>query len=161
MAVNQLESSRISEGTMQTGSQHPGIFTNQSRAISRDDVRDGFADPPESRTLFPISTLLGNRVRNSVGESLGKVEEVMLDARSGRIAYAVLSFGGFMGIGDKLFAVPWNALRIVEGKDEVTLDVDRKTLDEATGFNKDDWPETFDPAFRLTVRQLYGRAGDS
>ncbi len=65
--------------------------------------------------VLSASTLTGDRVRNAAGEDLGKVEEIMLDVPGGRIAYAVLSFGGMLGIGDKLFAVPWSALRLDTG----------------------------------------------
>ena len=64
------------------------------------------------RRVLSASTLEGNDVRNSAGEDLGKVDEIMIDIPSGRVAYAVLSFGGVMKMGNKLFAVPWNALRV-------------------------------------------------
>ncbi|MDP3137793.1 MAG: PRC-barrel domain-containing protein, partial [Burkholderiaceae bacterium] len=62
--------------------------------------------------LMGADTLVGNDVYNKDGEDLGDVKEIMLDMRSGRVSYAVLSFGGFMGMGDKLFAVPWDVLKL-------------------------------------------------
>src|SRR5664279_2474815 len=56
--------------------------------------------------------LTGYAVVTPAGEKLGVIEGIMLDIQSGRIAYAVLSFGGFLGIGDKLFAIPWTALTL-------------------------------------------------
>jgi len=109
------------------------------------------------RRVLTASTLTGDRVRNAAGEDLGKIENIMIDIPSGRVAYAVLSFGGFLGIGDKLFAVPWSALRIDEGEHEFVLDVDRKTLETAPGFNKDAWPDMADPAFGASVHTHYGR----
>jgi sporulation protein YlmC with PRC-barrel domain len=99
------------------------------------------------RRVLPATALTGDRVRNAAGEELGTIEEIVLDPESGRIAYAVLSFGGFLGIGDKLFAVPWTALRIDRGEHEFRLDADRGTLEKAPGFNRDNWPETADPIF--------------
>src|SRR4051812_41628357 len=64
--------------------------------------------------VLSAATMIGDRVRNPAGEDLGKVEEIMIDVPSGRVAYAVVSFGGFLGIGDKLFAVPWRALTLNE-----------------------------------------------
>jgi sporulation protein YlmC with PRC-barrel domain len=108
------------------------------------------------RRVLSASTLTGDRVRNSAGEDLGKVEQIMIDIPSGRVAYAVVSFGGFLGIGDKLFAVPWNALRIDEGEHEFVLNIDRKTLENAPGFNKDSWPDMADPTFGVAIHQHYG-----
>lgn len=110
------------------------------------------------RRVLAASTLTGDRVRNSAGEDLGQVEQIMIDIPSGRVAYVVLSFGGFLGIGDKLFAVPWNALRIDEGEHEFVLDVDRNTLENAPGFDKNAWPDMADTSFGTTVHQHYGKA---
>ena len=63
------------------------------------------------RRVLAASTLTGDKVRNAAGEDLGKVDEIMIDITSGKIAYAVLSFGGILRMGNKLFAVPWGALR--------------------------------------------------
>jgi hypothetical protein len=74
--------------------------------------------------------------------SLGKIEDIVIDADAGRIAYAVLSFGGFLGMGDKYFAIPWEALRFNpfnETDKHIVLNVDKKLLDNAPGFNKDNW----------------------
>ena len=57
--------------------------------------------------LMGADTLLGNDVYNGTGENLGTIKEFMIDMAAGRIAYAVLSFGGFLGLGDRLFVVPW------------------------------------------------------
>ena len=62
------------------------------------------------RRVLSASTIEGDSVRNSAGEDLGRIEHIMIDIPTGRVAYAVLSFGGFLGIGNKLFAVPWEAL---------------------------------------------------
>jgi len=170
MSTNQLDSSRISEGTLRTGAQLKGVVPNESSAISRDDVRDGFAEPPASHdgngtTIAPASmrrvlagsTLAGDHVRSPEGDDLGSIEEIMLDPERGRIAYAVLSFGGFLGIGDKLFAVPWSALRIDQGEHEFILDIDRETLEKAPGFDKHHWPDMAAPVFGRTVHNHYGR----
>jgi sporulation protein YlmC with PRC-barrel domain len=116
-----------------------------------------FSANRQRRRVLSASTLAGDRVRNNAGEDLGKIEEIMIDIPSGRVAYAVLSFGGFMGIGDKLFAVPWQALRIDEGEHQFVLDVDRKTLESAPGFEKNSWPDMADPNFAASVHGHYGR----
>jgi sporulation protein YlmC with PRC-barrel domain len=166
MSTIQLDSSRISEGTVRSGTPSDGVAANESSAISRDDVRDGFADAPVSadgtaaagmHRVLAAGTLSGDHVRSAGGEDLGSIEEIMLDIETGRIAYAVLSFGGFLGIGDKLFAVPWSALRIDRGEHEFILDTDRKTLERAPGFDKQHWPDMADPVFGREVHEHYGR----
>lgn len=62
--------------------------------------------------LMGADTLIGNDVCNRKGEKLGDIKEIMLDTSNGNVCYAVMSFGGFLGMGDKLFAVPWNALKL-------------------------------------------------
>ncbi|HEX4277220.1 MAG TPA: PRC-barrel domain-containing protein [Bryobacteraceae bacterium] len=170
MPANQFENSRISEGTLHQNAQHNGTVQEESRAISRDDVRDGFAEAsparegntpttarPRIRRVLAASTLTGDRVRNPAGEELGKIDEIMVDLGSGRIAYVVLSFGGFLGIGDKLFAVPWSAFRVDQGEHEFILDIDSETLRNAPGFDKGDWPDMSDPSFGMEVHKHYGK----
>ena len=89
----------------------------------------------ESGRVLSAGSLTGTRVRNPAGEDLGKIEELMVDLPSGRLAYAVISFGGFLGIGDKLFAVPWQALTWNEQTQGLIMYVDRRELEQAPGFN--------------------------
>jgi sporulation protein YlmC with PRC-barrel domain len=111
----------------------------------------------EYRRVLSAATLTGDRVRNSAGENLGKIEEIMIDVPTGRVAYAVLSFGGFLGIGDKLFAVPWQSLTLNERDHEFILNVDRERLETAPGFDRDHWPDMADPAWGALVNEFYGR----
>src|SRR3990170_4807846 len=85
--------------------------------------------------LMGASTLIGDPVRNENDEDLGDIKEIMLDTRTGEVGYAVLSFGGFLGMGDKLFAVPWDALTIDFDEHEFVLDVDKDLLKNAPGFD--------------------------
>jgi sporulation protein YlmC with PRC-barrel domain len=95
-------------------------------------------------TLFPLGALCGAAVHNREGESLGTITEVMIEPPSGRIAYAVLSWGGVLGVGEKLFAVPWSALA-VDPEGQVLLDIAAARLEAAPGFDKDAWPTQPDP----------------
>jgi sporulation protein YlmC with PRC-barrel domain len=108
-----------------------------------------------SRRLVSAGTITGNPVRNLSGEDLGKIEEIMLDSASGRVAYAVLSFGGFLGMGDKLFAVPWAALSLNDDRDGFILNVDQEVLEEAPGFDKDTWPDFADPTWGRSIHAHY------
>jgi len=113
-------------------------------------------DTHRVRRVMSAGTLAGDRVRNSAGEDLGKIEEIMIDVPTGRIAYAVLSFGGFLGMGNKLFAVPWDALTLDEREHEFVLNVDKQTLENAPGFDKDNWPDMADPKWGEQIHQHYG-----
>ena len=108
-------------------------------------------------TVVSADTLAKEAVVNSAGEKLGKIEDFMLDADSGRIRYAVLSFGGVLGIGNKLFAVPPEALTVDAVNQQLILDIDRSRLEDAPGFDRDDWPDFADPTLGREIYGYYGR----
>jgi hypothetical protein len=80
----------------------------------------------------------------------------MLDMSTGRVSYAVLSFGGILGMGEKLFAVPWNALTLDTNNKRFTLNVTKASLDQAPGFDKDSWPNMADQAWARGIHDYYG-----
>lgn len=106
--------------------------------------------------LMGANTLVGNDVYNGQGENLGDVKEIMLDMATGRVSYAVLSFGGFMGVGEKLFAVPWDALKLDTENKRFTLNVSKERLEDAPGFEKDSWPNMSDKAWADGIHTYYG-----
>lgn len=108
------------------------------------------------RRVMGATTLAGDSVRNTAGESLGKVKELMIDVPSGRVAYAVLSFGGILNMGNKLFAVPWNALSLDEDEKQFILDVDKTRLENAPGFDKDNWPDMASESWSEKIFSYYG-----
>ena len=108
------------------------------------------------RALLPASELTGNDVRNLQGEDIGHIKELMIEIGTGRIAYAVLSFGGILGLGDKLFAVPWAALRFNQEERVFLLDAFKDRLEKAPGFDKDHWPNMTDPMWSETIDRYYG-----
>jgi sporulation protein YlmC with PRC-barrel domain len=99
--------------------------------------------------VLSSSSICSDHVKNAAGEDLGKIEDLMIDLHSGRIAYAVLSFGGFLKMGNKLFAIPWEALKVDAVNKEFILQVDKSRLENATGFDKDNWRNMADPQFRF------------
>lgn len=108
--------------------------------------------------VLPATTMIGSKVVNPAGEQLGILKELVIDLEEGRIAYAVLSFGGFMGMGDKLFAIPWEAL-VLKAKDRTfILDVEKEVLQEAPGFDKDRWPDNaqYEAGWLLDLYEYYG-----
>jgi sporulation protein YlmC with PRC-barrel domain len=106
--------------------------------------------------VMSAGTLTGNDVKNSRGENLGDIEAIMLDVPSGRVAYAVLSVGGFLGAGDKLFAVPWRALKLDTDNKCFLLEVEKERLKDAPGFDKDHWPSMADMQWASKVHSYYG-----
>jgi len=97
--------------------------------------------------VLASSTLNGENVRNASGEDLGEIKDLMIDTASGTIQYAVLSFGGWLGMGDKLFAVPWNAMRLDTENHCLVLDVSKERLKDAPGFDQDNRPDFADTTF--------------
>lgn len=110
--------------------------------------------------LMGADTLLGNDVYNRQEEDLGDIKEIMLDMRSGKVAYAVLSFGGFLGMGEKLFAVPWKALTLDTVNKRFILNVEKDRLENAPGFDKDDWPDMADSTWAAGIHSYYGTTPD-
>jgi len=96
----------------------------------------------KNMTFVPATEIKGSRVVNVKEENLGKIEEVMIDSEQGRIAYVVLSFGGLLGMGNKLFAIPWESLEYNRG--DYILRLDKSILEKAEGFNEEAWTLTHD-----------------
>jgi hypothetical protein len=101
-------------------------------------------------------TLEGDAVYSSDDEHLGKIDHIMLDVRGGNIAYAVLSTGGFLGIGDTLYAIPWSALTLdTEGKCFI-LNQPAERVRSAPGFDKDHWPAMAEARWGESIHEYYG-----
>jgi len=117
----------------------------------------GNTSAPDSPGPFVMScaTLAGDSVVNRNGEDLGKLEHIMIDAPTGRIAYAVLACGGVFGIGEKLFAVPWAALALDADHRRFVLDIEKSRLEKAPGFDKHHWPAMADEAWAALVHDYY------
>ena len=110
--------------------------------------------------VMGATTLVGDDVYNHKGENLGDIKEIMLDMGSGKVGYAVLSFGGFLGMGEKLFAVPWEALTLDTKNKRFVLKVEIDRLKDAPGFHKDKWPDMADPSWARELHAYYGTEPD-
>ena len=106
--------------------------------------------------LMGADTLIGNNVYNTADESLGTIKELMIEMSTGKIAYAVLSYGGFLGMGDRLFAVPWQALTLDTQNKRFSLNASKDQLKHAPGFDKDHWPAMADTSWASDVHKFYG-----
>ncbi|MBC7923653.1 MAG: PRC-barrel domain-containing protein [Ferruginibacter sp.] len=101
--------------------------------------------------ILTATSIIGDRVENRQGEDLGKIKDIMLDIHRGNVEYVVLEYGGFLGLGEKLFAIPFRSLELAEGH-VFKMNTSKQQLEEAPGFDKDHWPET-------NSHEYYGRAG--
>lgn len=119
--------------------------------------KDGRGPGP---ALMGANTLIGNDVYNSQEEDLGDIKEIMIEMSTGKISYVVLSYGGFLGIADKLFAVPWGALTLDTENKRFILNVEKGRLENAPGFDKDDWPDMADPQWQEKIKSFYATSND-
>lgn len=107
--------------------------------------------------VVSASKIIGEAVTNRQKEDLGKIHELVIDAQDGRLMYAVLSFGGFMGMGNKLFAMPWKAFEFAKDEDKLILNVDKEKLKAAPGFDQDEkWPDFADRTWGNNIYKYYG-----
>jgi sporulation protein YlmC with PRC-barrel domain len=95
-----------------------------------------------SVNVLTATSIIGDKVENLKGEDIGRIKDIMIDIHTGKIEYIIIEFGGFLGFGEKLFAVPFAALKLNKKKSDFMLDIDKKNMENAPGFNKNHWPET-------------------
>lgn len=98
----------------------------------------------------------GTKVVNPAGEDLGRIEDIMIDKVSGRAVYAVLSFGGFLGMAEKHFALPWSALTFAPEREAYIVKIDKDILQRAPGFERDAAPDLSDPDWGRRIQDYYG-----
>ena len=106
--------------------------------------------------IMAADSLTGEKVVSETGTTLGEITHIMLDVGKGTIAYAVLSFGGFLGIHDKLFAVPWGSLALDVENKWFVLNIEKRLLRDAPGFDKKHWPSMADAKWAQEVHSYYG-----
>lgn len=115
----------------------------------------GKASSSSAVNLLSASTIAGDDVFNTRDDKLGSIEDIMLDTRNSQIRYVVLSSGGFLGMGDRLFAVPWSALKLDTANKRFILDVDVERLKAAPGFDKGQWPDMADSTWATGIDSYY------
>ncbi|MCC2604930.1 PRC-barrel domain-containing protein [Planctobacterium marinum] len=105
--------------------------------------------------IQPLSVLTSSEVRNKDDQKLGKLKELMIDTKSGKTIYAVMSFGGFWGMGEKLSAIPWSAIGFNNIDKRFVLDIEVGRLKAAPSFYKDKWPNMNDINWVKKVNTFY------
>jgi sporulation protein YlmC with PRC-barrel domain len=119
--------------------------------------KGGGSSPGPGPELMATATLDGDKVMSSDGHDIGKVKDIMLDVRAGRVAYVVMSTGGFLGVGDKLLAIPWDALTLDLDRKCFRIDMSAESVKNAPGFDKDHWPSMADQTWASSEHQFFGR----
>lgn len=132
-------------------------LTAQEKDSANKQEKSG-SEKVKVQSVYRVSTIAGMPVKNNAGEDLGKIEDLVVELNSGEVRYAALSFGGFASVGDKLFAIPWQALAFKFGEDEsyFILDVTEEKLARAPGFEEDKWPDLADPSQSGKIDAFYG-----
>ncbi|TWI62149.1 PRC-barrel domain protein [Pseudoduganella lurida] len=111
--------------------------------------------------LMGADTIIGDHIHNLKDEHLGSVKEIMLDMQSGRVAYVVMASGGVLTIGEKLFAIPWEALALDTANHQLRLNIDKERIENAPGFDKDNWPDMANQAWTTEIHSYYGTTSRS
>ncbi|QGQ22427.1 PRC-barrel domain containing protein [Gimesia benthica] len=147
-----------------TGSGHAQNKPNISKE-NHSDFQEKISKPPaKDCTFLRAAAVLTKRVTNLKQQNVGEINDFVLDSNNGKIRYAAVTYGGFPGFGNKMFAVPFEALTVLpnnnhEHDHRFLLKVDQEQLDGATGFEQDHWPDFADqellnkPDRRYNVRQ--------
>jgi sporulation protein YlmC with PRC-barrel domain len=112
---------------------------------------------PESKHIdvFRVDKIIGSEVINLEGKRIGTINDLVIDIDTGNIKYAALEFGGFIGFGDKLFAVPWQSLTAVPAEGIFIIDQSKTKLEKAPGFNKNNWPDVNDKSWGAGIYEFY------
>jgi sporulation protein YlmC with PRC-barrel domain len=146
------------------------VDTNRNTDANRTDAnrntssKPGLAklDDKTSDATVRASKLIGTNLKNSNDESVGEIKDLVLDATSGKVRYVAVTYGGFLGLGSKLFAVPFEAFRVRQNTSAVTpgdyaltLDVTKDQLKGAQGFDNDHWPDFADTRITQDLDRRY------
>ncbi len=113
------------------------------------------AQAADKSGVLKASEIIGMKVEDTEGKGLGDIRDLVIDPEDGGVQYAVLEFGGFAGVGDKYFAVPWEALQLNQEQKKIALDVSKKDLKDAPGFDKDHWPDLSQEQQQIAIYEFY------
>lgn len=156
-------------GNMRGATTHSGTVGSTTGTVGTGDAmtansgdrdatkRDRKTEEAWART-HRVSKIIGTEVRNRQGQKLGEIKDVVLGT-NGMVAYAVVNTGGFLGVRNRMHAIPWNALQKNSGDNHFLLDMDKERLTKAPGFDDKQWPNMADERWNSDVRGHYGNTG--
>jgi hypothetical protein len=124
--------------------------------MSANMPRSGDVATNETYNLIPADKVTGTAVYNRQGEKLGSVYDVMLNKTTGQVAYAIMSFGGFLGMGESYHPLPWRALRYDTRQDGYIVDIDRQRLEAAPNYTASAEPDWSDRGYGQSIDRYYG-----
>lgn len=155
-----LASQTLVNAQDQTPRQRLERAQQRSQEVEQSDGAAARLDSKTSGATMRVSELTGMDIKNQKGEDIGEIEDLVVDAKSGKVRYAAVSYGGILGIGDKLFAVPFEAFKFKQDTDDaddvvLVLDISKQQLEGAQGFDKDNWPNFADRKFTDELDQRY------
>lgn len=117
--------------------------------------------PQLQQSDMRASQVVGMDVKNPQGDTIGKIKDLVIDTQSGKVEYAALAHGGFLGLGEDLYAYPVSRFQPGQERDQLVLDVTKEQLEQSAGFDDDDWPKMReDRSFWANVDERFGRDAD-
>ncbi len=130
-------------------------------SVFAQDAQVSKLDTKTTGANIRASQLIGMNIQNDQAKSVGEVNDVVIDTSTGQIRYAAVTYGGFLGVGNKMFAVPFGAFKFQQDPDHrdkniLVLDVTQKQLEGSTGFDEDHWPNFADQKFTSELHKRYG-----
>lgn len=138
-----------------------GVMSMEEKTYEADNrTGKNLEGPDANRPLerLTATSIIGDKVENPQGDDLGVIENLMINVRSGRVEYAVVEYGSVLGIGGKLFAIPFNELRVVPERRVFVVNRDKDYLRMSPGFDKNHWPDTNDHTYYGDVDSYWGTA---
>ena len=126
-----------------------------SKSSGTGQTPSGTGGQRETARMIAASKVNGTKVYNAAGESLGSVYDLMLDKQSGRVSYAIMSFGGFLGIGEKYHPLPWSELTYNTAQDGYVANLDKRILENAPSFGTADVPDWSSATYRTGIDDYY------
>jgi sporulation protein YlmC with PRC-barrel domain len=155
-ATTQVVEEPVAEATTQVGEvEEPVAEATTQMGEVEEPVAEATTQMDETAMAAKASALIGHTVRDPQGEDIGEIEDLVIGLDSNQVKYAVLSFGGFLDIGDKLFAIPVNAFHFDHEQNVFVLNVTEDQLENAPGFDQDNWPDTATQDWDLPFRDFW------
>jgi len=151
----EAEATTVAPGEEQAGAEATTVAPGEEQAGATDQQTMPEMGQFDMMSAIKASEIIGYDVENAQGEDLGEIEDLVVDLNSSQVRYAVLSFGGFLDIGDKLFAIPLNAINFDQAEQAFIFDVTEEELEQAPGFASDSWPDTANPDWDIDFRDYW------
>jgi hypothetical protein len=133
-----------------------GYVNSTEARMSANIPRSDDIATDETHNLISADKVTGTNVYNRQGEKLGSVHDIMLNKSSGQVAYAIMSFGGFLGMGESYHPLPWRALTYDTRQAGYMVDIDRQRLEGAPHYSSANEPNWSDRAYGQGVDRYYG-----